>query len=179
METPLRSEQGSAGIMFNLTEHPQSIRAQAKKLLHEAVAAAAGPDLAPCTANCAPVRGPAVVFRVAPMAYLPLPQQSPLCTQLATTTSTRPLTYPVHEFSTVDELDAWIMQFSQGQGTDGKLLYQQCGGNCDPSYTFVIDTGSRGYAINTEVYCGFARDRKNNLYSMTTALRAGCAVPLR
>ena len=36
-ETPLRERLASAGLMFNLAEHPKSIRAVAQKLLTEAI----------------------------------------------------------------------------------------------------------------------------------------------
>ena len=173
-ETPLRAEQGSAGIMYNLAEHPKSIRAVAKRLLGDAVDASARAQQSSCTADCGADRAPRVVFRVAPIFYLPKQQQQPLCVQLSSETSKRPLSYGLHEFSTIEQLDAWIMQFSQGMGPDGELLYQQCGGNCDPRFTFIIAPGKSGLKVSTEVYCGFTRDRKSDMFNMTTALRPQC-----
>ena len=164
-ETPLRSEQASAGIMANLAEAPDSIRATVKGLLGDAVSAAK-------TAQAA-----AVVFRVAPTRYLPLPEQQPLCTALATRTNLQPLKFADRAFPDVEEFDSWLTAFSQGQGADGKLLYQQCGGNCDPSFTFVVSPGATALSVTTEVYCGYARDREINLYTLSTTLRAACAVP--
>ncbi len=161
-ETPLRSEQGSAGIMVNLAETPDSIRGLARTLLDDALRSAKDAQV------------PTVVFRVAPTTYLPLSKQQPLCTQLATETSVRPLIYPDRLFAKVEDFDAWLMAFSQGQGDDGKLLYAQCGGNCDPSFTFVIAHGEHDMTVATEVYCGYARDRKVNLYTMSTTLRGAC-----
>lgn len=162
-ETPLRSEQASAGIMVNLAESPDSIRATVKQLLGEAV-------------NAAKVaQAPTIVFRVAPTSYLPLPEQQALCTQLAMQTSAQPLRYPDHVFANVEDFDSWLTAFSQGQDTDGKLLYQQCGGNCDPSFTFVVSRGDTNLAVATEVYCGYARDRKVNLYTLSTTMRGACS----
>ena len=163
IETPLRSEQASAGIMVNIAEAPDSIRATVKSLLGDAVSSAK-------TAQT-----PTVVFRVAPTNYLPLPEQQPLCTQLAIQTSLQPLKFADRAFANVEDFDIWLTAFSQGQGADGKLLYQQCSGNCDPSFTFVVSRGDTAMMVATEVYCGYARDRKINLYTLSTALRGVCA----
>lgn len=164
-ETPLRSEQASAGIMVNITEAPESIRATVKTLLGDALNAAKT------------AQAPAVVFRVAPTRYLPLPEQQPLCTQLATQTTLQPLTFVDRAFPDVEEFDAWLTAFSQGKGDDGKLLYQQCGGNCDPSFTFVVAPTTSELTVMTEVYCGYARDRAINLYTLSTTLRTACPGP--
>ncbi len=161
----MRSEQGSAGIMVNIAESPESIRAMAKSLLDDALVSAKR------------AQAPTVVFRVAPTNYLPLPSQQALCTQLASETSTRPLKYADRSFANVEDFDAWLMAFSQGQGEEGKLLYAQCGGNCDPSFTFVIAHGEHDMKVATEVYCGYARDRKINLYTLSTTLRGTCPTP--
>ena len=163
-ETPLRSEQGSAGIMVNLAETPESIRGVARSLLDDALRSARD------------AQAPTVVFRVAPTVYLPLSEQQALCTRLASETSLRPLTYADRLFTKVEDFDAWLMAFSQGQGEDGRLLYAQCGGNCDPSFTFVIAHGEHDMTVATEVLCGYARDRKINLYTLSTTLRGACPV---
>jgi hypothetical protein len=161
-ETPLQSAQGSAGIMVNLAETEDSIRGVARSLLGAALQSAAK------------AQAPAVVFRVSPTTYLPLSQQQPLCTTLATETASRPLKYADRSFTSVEQFDAWLMAFAQGQGEDGKLLYTQCGGNCDPSFTFLVSQATGVMRVATEVYCGYARDRKINLYTLSTTLRAAC-----
>ncbi len=162
-ETLLRSEQASAGIMVNIAEAPDSIRATVKNLLDDALGGAKA------------AQTPTVVFRVAPTNYLPLPEQQPLCTQLAIQTSLQPLKFADRAFANVEDFDIWLTAFSQGQGADGKLLYQQCSGNCDPSFTFVVSPGDTAMTVATEVYCGYARDRKINLYTLSTALRGVCS----
>ena len=164
-ETPLRSEQGSAGIMVNLAESPESIRGMAKTLLDAALQSARS------------AHTPTVVFRVAPSHFLPLPKQQALCTQLASETSIRPLKYADRSFADVEAFDTWLAAFSQGHGEDGKLLYEQCGGNCDPSFTFVVSQQTGVMQVATEVYCGYARDRKVNLYTLSTTLRTACPAP--
>jgi hypothetical protein len=69
------------------------------------------------------------------------------------------------------------MEFSQGRGNDGRLLYQQCGGDCDPSFTFSVKPEAQSLAVDTAVVCGYARDREFNNYRLSTALLAGCSAP--
>lgn len=174
-ETPLGTEEGSIGVMFNFAEHPKSLRAVAKRMLSAAVDASAQAQKSNCTGPCSSDPAPSVVFRVAPIVLLPQQDQAPLCLKLAAQTHKRPFKYDVREFPSVEKFDAWIMQFSQGQGPDGKLLYQQCGGNCDPAYTFIVAQGKAGLKVDTEVYCGFARDRKSEMFNLSTALRPLCS----
>ncbi len=151
--------------MVNIAETPDSIRGLAKHLLDHGLSVAKQ------------AQAPTVVFRVAPSSYLPLPKQQALCSKLAAETAVHPLKYADRHFANAEDFDAWLMAFSQGQGEDGKLLYSQCGGNCDPSFTFVIDHGEHDMKVATEVYCGYARDRKINLYTLSTALRSSCTAP--
>ncbi len=178
-ERPVGREQGSVGVMYNLAEHPTSIRAVAKKLLGTAIDASTQARELNCPAPCSSDSSPSVIFRVAPIVLLPKQEQEPLCLRLASETSHRPLKYALREFPNVEKFDAWIMQFTQGMGPDGKLLYQQCGGNCDPAYTFIVDHDKSGLKVDTEVYCGFARDRKSEMFNMSTALRPQCDQMMR
>jgi hypothetical protein len=67
------------------------------------------------------------------------------------------------------------MNFTQGRGDDGKLLYEQCGGNCDPNYTFFIEPDGDKLHVNAEVFCGFARDRGNgDMFEISTLIRPRC-----
>ncbi len=162
------SEQGSAGVMYNLAEHPSSIRAVAKKLLSAAVVSATAAQSA---------AAPTILFRVTPSAYLPMAQQQALCHQMVRQTQARPLHYGPRTFPNVAAFDAWLMEFSQGRGSDGRLLYQQCGGDCDPSFTFSVQPDAQSLAVDTAVVCGYARDREFNNYRLSTALVAGCSAP--
>ena len=171
------SEQGSAGVMYNLAEHPTSIRAVAKKLLSAAVASATVAQGTPCVGACGGRAAPRILFRVTPSAYLPMAQQQALCHQMVRQTQARPLHYGPHTFPNVAAFDAWLMEFSQGRGSDGRLLYQQCGGDCDPSFTFNVKPDAQSLAVDTAVVCGYARDRKFDNYRLSTTLLAGCSPP--
>ncbi len=162
------SEQGSAGVMYNLAEHPTSIRAVAKKLLSAAVGSATAAQSAVT---------PTILFRVTPAAYLPMAQQQVLCHQMVRQTQARPLHYGPRTFPNVAAFDAWLMEFSQGRGRDGRLLYQQCGGDCDPSFTFSVKSEAQSLVVDAAVLCGYARDREINNYQLSTALLARCSAP--
>lgn len=178
-ETPLMEEKGSAGIMYNLAEHPKSIRAVAAKLLSAALDSTAAKVPPACAAGCTPAKDPEVIYRVAPAAFLPKAKQQALCLGLEQETQSAPLNFSAQEFNTVDELNSWVMEFSQGRGPEGLKLYAQCGGNCSPRYTFVIAPGASGLRVQTQVICGLARDRENDDYDVSTALRKRCeAEPL-
>lgn len=163
-ETPIATETGSVGIIKNLAEHPNSIRAVAGRLLSDALIA----DGKRSSAE--------IVYRVAPTAYLADNQQHEVCRKFENETSSHPLTFNQRQFRNVDELNEWIMDFSQGHGEDGRLLYELCSSNCSPRYTFLIAEQNAGYAVKAEVLCGLARDRSNDVYRVSTAVRRSCAV---
>lgn len=172
-ETPLRESMASAGLMFNLAEHPKSIRAVAQKLLTEAIDSPASKQSI-CAPGCSGSASPEIVYRVAPTAFLPPPEQQAQCVSLERDTQQHPLTFAPREFDNVGALNSWMTEFSQGRGSEGQRLYAQCGGNCSPRYTFFITSGETGLKVGTEVICGLARDREVDDYKVSTALRSTC-----
>ncbi len=175
-EAPLAEATGSAGIMYNLAEHPKSIRAVAAKLLTEALDSSAAHTPTACAEGCEPAKSPKVVYRVAPLKFIAPDKQQALCKTLERDTERHPLLFPTQEFTNVEELNSWVMEFSQGRGEQGKRLYEQCGGNCSPRYTFVIASGTNGLQVDTQVICGLARDRDDEDYHISTAIRNQCTV---
>lgn len=175
-ETPIATETGSVGIIKNLAEDPSSIRAVAARLLSDALLADGKEPGTDCDLACAQRAKAEIVYRVAPTAYLADDQQREVCQKFESETSSHPLTFNQREFRSVAELNDWIMAFSQGHGEDGRLLYELCSSNCSPRYTFLIAEQNAGYAVRAEVLCGLARDRSNDVYRMSTAVRRSCAV---
>lgn len=173
-EQPLESREGSAGILYNLAEHPKSIRAVAAKLLSEALDQSIAKNSKACGKGCVPENQLEVVYRVAPKDFVPKASQQALCLKLETETSRTPLRYPTQEFDSVEHLNAWVMEFSQGRGELGKQLYAQCGGNCSPRYEFTIAQGAGGLRVETAVVCGLARDTSKEAYKVSTAVRQRC-----
>ncbi len=173
-EHPLESREGSAGILYNLAEHPKSIRAVAAKLLSEALDQAVAKNPLACGEGCIPENQLEVVYRVTPKDFVPKASQQALCLKLETETTRKPLRYPTQEFDSVENLNAWVMEFSQGRGELGKQLYAQCGGNCSPRYEFTIAQGAGGLRVDTAVVCGLARDTSKESYTVSTAVRQRC-----
>ncbi len=175
-ETPIATETGSVGIIKNLAEDPSSIRAVAGRLLTNALTSDGKNPSTACDEACAQRAKSQIVYRVAPTAYLADDQQRDVCRKFENETTGHPLTFDQHEFRSVDELNEWIMAFSQGRGEDGRLLYELCSSNCSPRYTFLIAEQNSGYAVKAEVLCGLARDKSNDVYRVSTAFRRTCAL---
>lgn len=121
-ETPIATETGSVGIIKNLAEDPSSIRAIAGRLLNDALMADSKNPNAECDTACARRANSQIVYRVAPTAYLADEQQLDVCRKFENETTSHPLTFNQREFRSVDEINEWIMAFSQGRGEDGRLL---------------------------------------------------------
>ena len=175
-EEPLATEYGSAGIMKNLAETDDSIRAVAARLLEQALNDESRHPSGGCSADCPDDGVAEVIYRVAPMAFLPRAEQNDICLRFEDETSENPMRFNPPAFADFDALNTWITDFSQGKGSDGKALYERCSSNCSPRYTFVIGDAADGYEVEAAVLCGLARDRSNDQYLISTALRRSCAV---
>lgn len=174
VEVPLANEFGSVGFAYNIAEHPKSIRAVAARLLSKALDEQTTAQLPECAEDCREQRLSQVVYKVAPTQFLAADQQQELCVRLDQETTARPLKFGTRQFASVTELNDWITAFSQGRGADGKRLYAQCGANCSPRYTFLISKVKTNLTVEAQVQCGLARDRANDQYSVSTAMRTTC-----
>ena len=175
-EMPLATETGSVGVIKNLAEDPTSIRAVAARLLASALRRDVNPMDTACEAPCVQGEKAQIIYRVTPTAYLATELQREECRKFESETRSHPLTFNQHEFHSVEALNEWITAFSQGRGEDGRLLYQRCSSNCSPRYTFLIAEQNSRYAVRAEVLCGLARDKSNDVYRVSTALRRVCTV---
>ncbi len=173
-ETALDSELGSVGFMKNIAEHPESLRAIAKRLLGKAVESDAFKQAPACKEDCAAPPQAKIVYKVEPTVFLPEGEQQALCLKLEDETAAKPMVFTRREFPSLAKLNDWIMEFSQGRGEDGKALYEQCGGNCSPRYSFYIEQGDSELSISADVLCGLARDKKSDQYLVSTAVRWQC-----
>ena len=172
---PLDMEFGSAGFMYNLAEHPKSIRAIAMRLLSNALDSPVAKLVSQCSQACPTRMVSHVIYKVAPTVFLPRNKQKAECLRLEDQTEKTPMRFGEKRFKSLQALNEWIMEFSQGRGEDGKALYRQCLANCSPRYTFLIAQGDADLAVETSVRCGVARDRKDDRYSIATELRWSCA----
>ena len=176
VELPLDSESGSASFLHNMSGHPDSLSAVAQRLLRNALEGEAATAPRDCEPNCPRNATSEVVYRVTPIEFLAPERQRDVCLRFESETSAEPLRFEEKQFNTVEDMNTWIMAFSQGKGDEGKKLYAQCSSNCSPQYTFLIAQHNAQYQVRTEVLCGLARDKSNNQYRISTALRWTCVV---
>lgn len=162
--------------MYNLAEHPQSMRAVASDLLAQAlVETASNPSKAGCD-DCAGSLSKQVLYRVAPTVFLPAKGQPAVCLRLEETTRAQPFTYPARSFKSVAALNDWVMEFSRGHNPEGKDLYARCVDTCSPRYQFLVAPEGGSLEVQTQVQCGLARDVKSDEYAVSTVLRMMCDV---
>lgn len=176
-DVPIASEVGSAGIMYNIAEHPESIRAVAGRLLNEALDRQKKAKTAATACGDCRDDAPRVVYQVKPIHLLPAAEQQAICRKLDTQTRVRPFEFAPRHFESINALNSWVMAFSQGRGEEGKELYRRCEANCSPNYQFTIEPDETGLQVETRVHCGLARDRDSNDYAVSTALRLECNDP--
>ena len=163
-EELVATERGSVGFMKNLAESPDSIKAIADKQLR-AVFSADGD-----------ASGKRVRYRVEPLVFIPTSEQKSRCLVLEEQTQVHPLEFEPQSFESISKLNDWIMDFSRGQGEDGKKLYEQCNLNCSPRYTFDIVKNSTNFNVSTLVHCGLGRDTSSDQYQLSTSIITSCEV---
>ena len=161
--TPLATAIASAGFLSNLGNRADSIRATSKRMLDDAIGVAGSDGSAQ-----------RIVLKSTPELSTKDDADDQMCESLEKATTEAPLDFNGKHFASVDELTDWIMDFTQGKGADGKLLYEQCPGKCSPQYTWWIDSGKTGLMVDARVICGLPRDRDGDKYHLSIALAASC-----
>lgn len=172
VDTALASEMASVGIMYNLAEHPKSVRAVAARLLEDALKQSKAHTGA-CK-DCGKAERTRVLYRVGPTKFLPDAEQQQICRKLDEQTAAQPFTWSDRNFKTLPEVNDWIRAFSEGRGDEGKDLYAKCSANCSPRYEFEISPEGEQMRLSTRVHCGLARDANDDQYEVATALRTSC-----
>ncbi len=163
--TPLASEIASAGLLSNLGNRPDSIRATSKRMLDDAI------EVARSDASAQ-----RIVLKSIPELSKKDDADDQMCERLEKATTRAPLEFNGKHFASVDELTDWIMDFTRGKGADGKSLYEQCPGKCSPQYTWLIDSDKTGLMVNARVVCGPPRDRNGDKYHLSISLAVSCPV---
>lgn len=161
--TPLASKTASAGYWSNFTNKAGSIRATSKSMLDDATEAAKSGD-----------PGQWIIFKSIPELSAKVDADDYMCDRYEKATTKLPLEFNNKRFSSVNELTDWIMKFTQGEGADGKSLYEQCPGNCSPQYTWWIDPANSELKVQARVICGPPRDHDSDAYKLSTALTTDC-----
>jgi len=177
IDVPGSSALASASLWSNARSAGDSLKVQSRTLLEQAAASrkVVAPPSGGCPAGCKPAGPPLVVFRSIPNRFRADYSDAGMCRKLEAQTRAAPFRYGGKTFASLDDLNSWFSDFSQGDGPDGEDLYRRCSGECSPQYTNSIDmTASSTFNLIADVVCGPARDKSDNQYLLTIAYRFAC-----
>lgn len=175
-DVPGKTSLGTASTWANLRGADGSLKAESKKLLDQATKerATIKPPADACPTGCEVAPNPLLIFSSVPNKLLKDYSDSATCEKLAAQTKTAPFRYDAKSFSSLDDLNAWFSDFSQGKGKDGNDLYEKCPGSCSPQYTNIIDLKGARFILTAQAVCGGARDKDDNQYRLSVAYRYQC-----
>ncbi len=165
----------SAGFFANLRYSEDSIHYQMDQLLDRAKNKLGifQQKSSICANSCAkPVVG--IVFSSHPRYTLDNYSEADKCQKLFELTSKDPIVYKHRLFKDDEEAKEWYNDLSRGSGEDGEDLYDRCDGSCSPQYSSFIWSENGGLAVTTSIICGHARDKDDDQYVLSSALRAEC-----
>jgi hypothetical protein len=176
VDLPKEQTTASASFWPNLARSPGSLRAELSRLLRNAREQIT--EVKPPSNACSPicrVAGPThILFRVAPNKFLRSYADFDKCDERLMQTSSQPLRFGPHRARSADELAAWLSDVSQGEGQEGAVLYQKCGGKCSPRYFMDVFQDADRFVATLEVVCGHARDKADNSYTVASGYRWAC-----
>ena len=175
VDVPGTSALGSASLFSNARSASNSLKVQSRTLLEQAAAhrKLMAPPPSGCPAGCKPAGPPLLVFRSVPNMFRADYSDAGVCKKLEAQTRATPFRYGKITFASLDDLNSWFSDFSQGDGPEGKDLYRRCAGECSPQYTNLIDIAGT-FNLVAEVVCGPARDKSDNQYQLSIAYRFAC-----
>ena len=176
VDLPKEQATASAALLSNLSKSRGSLRSELSRLLGDAreQVAQAKPAGNACSPTCRLVTPAHILFRVAPNKFLDSYADFDKCEKLQKQTTSQPLKFGPHRAGSMDELAGWLSDVSQGEGRDGAVLYQKCGGKCSPRYSMDVASDAGQFVATLEVVCGHARDKKDNRYSIASSYRWAC-----
>ncbi|MDD2942767.1 MAG: hypothetical protein PHC51_07365 [bacterium] len=115
------------------------------------------------------------LFSSVPHKFLKNYSDEDYCSQMLEKTTKAPFEFNDRSFVSLDELNDWFSEFSQGNGDDGEELYEKCNSSCSPQYYNAVSKDQTGtYHVNSRVICGPARDKSDNQYDLRLVLRRKC-----
>lgn len=177
-ELRLKKVLASSSVMANWRNAAGSIKAESNAIFLQAKAAAetvSKPENF-CPKRCiTPERGE-MLFRSIPNKFRSDYSEAAHCNELLALTSKEPLRYQSDRIETVDDLNQWIGDLSQGNGKEGKDLYKKCDGSCSPRFEYHItkNISSTGYTVKASIICGPARDKDDGQYILESLFRWVC-----
>ncbi|MGB7293388.1 MAG: hypothetical protein WBD99_14530 [Thermodesulfobacteriota bacterium] len=175
-DVKVESSLASASMLANVQNKKGSIRFETNEMLNKAETNLTNADkpIDLCPSDCQLPDKPMIVFKCVPNNFLTDYDQHEKCESLQDETEKNPFTYSDKEFDTMQGLENWFSNFSQGKGGDGKNLYERCSGQCSPQYKNIITNTENKFVLNAEVVCGHARDKKDNSYKISYSYRWVC-----
>jgi hypothetical protein len=175
-DTKVESGLASASMLANVRNRKGSIRFETREMLNKAETNLTNAEkpAALCPSNCQLPDEPTIVFQSIPNNFLVAYNQREKCEKLQDETEENPFTYNDKEFDSMQALESWFSNFSQGKGEDGKNLYERCSGECSPQYKNIITSEDNKFILTAEVVCGQARDKKDNNYKISYSYRWVC-----
>jgi hypothetical protein len=174
-DMPLESTLASAGFFANLRYSENSIHYQMDKLLERAQVRLkeASSQTQACPGRCSnPVLG--IVFSSTPNVEYAKYSEHGKCEVLYKQTNEHPIVYGNRRFDSKQDAEDWYNDLTQGDGDDGEDLYRICSGRCSPRYSSFIASQGGQLTITTSIICGHARDKDDDQYKLSSALRWQC-----
>lgn len=176
VDLPRMQAAATAKSLANILRSQGSVRAEIAGQLRDASKGAtqAKPPADACSHLCRVGQRAQILLTIAPQKVLTEYADASICEERLRQTSNQPLRFGPHHARSTDELAAWFSDVSLGRGQDGQALYKQCQGSCSPRYSARITPEGEGFVATLDVVCGPARDRDDNMYSVSTGYRWAC-----
>lgn len=178
-DVPIKSIQASASVWSNFRRSTGSISYESNEIFEMAKDAAEKLTLPPsfCPSGCKVNDKAELFFRSAPHKVKEEDEDKGYCQKLQQLTEKNPIRYQTLDLHTVDDLNDWIGDLSQGKGDDGEDLYKKCDRSCSPRFEYTV--ARRGdspdnYLVRASIVCGEARDKDDNMYNLEAFFRWEC-----
>jgi hypothetical protein len=174
-ERPVGSALASAGFFANLRNAKHSLNYLTDSLLDDArrVAHEITHQEQGCNTAC-PSPVIAIVFRSTPRLLLTAYDEAQECERLYKQTLHKPIVYEKRSFDSEDDAKGWYHDLTTGSGDDGEDLYSRCPGKCSPAYSSVAYRQGEKFIVSASVVCGHARDKDDDQYTLSAAVRWVC-----
>jgi hypothetical protein len=175
----IRSIQASASVWSNFRNSTGSISYESNEIFEMAKEAAKTltPPPSFCPSGCKINEKPELFFRSAPHKINEEDEDKAYCQNLRKLTEKEPIKYQTLDLHTVEDLNDWIGDLSQGKGEDGEDLYTRCDRSCSPRFEYTVarrDNSPDNYLVRASIICGEARDKDDNMYNLEAFFRWEC-----
>lgn len=178
-DIPVRATVASAGFWANMQDRQGSLSYESNAIFHEAKAKSSllqyPGDF--CSRGCSLAQTAVLHFKSIPHKVLTEYDDASHCESLRSTSTKKPYVYETTALRTIDELNAWIKELSQGDGEYGEDLYEKCDKSCSPRYEYTVQRMSdapRQYRVQATIICGGARDKDDDQYDLSAFFRWNC-----